>query len=164
MRIPELLLITLLLATTASAAGIGVTPAELNFNIEKGKTQQHELTVYNLENNEVELDVTSDSDFLKFSHGASISANGKEKITVEADAKKLRQGSYSKNIRITTSSPAKGVRLNLGTAVKASISVFTTNKNSVAVGILTSAAIVLSGLLAYFAATRLSRTFSAQKA
>lgn len=164
MKISALLFITLLLATTTSAAGIGVAPAELSFSVEKDKTQQRELTVYNLENNEVELDVTSDSPALKFNHSGSIGASGKEKITIEADAKRLKEGSHSSAIYITTKTPASGVRLNLGTAVKADINVFTTVKTNAIIGVMTSSAIVLLGLLTYLASRRLNRAFAAQKA
>lgn len=164
MRIPELLLITLMLATTASAAGIGVAPAELSFSVEKGKTQQRELTVYNLEGNDVGIEVTGDSPALKFYHSGSIGANAKEKITVEADAKRLKEGSHSSAIYVTAKSPASGVRLNLGTAVKADINVFTVIKTNAIIGIMTSAAIVLLGLLIYLAAMRLNTAFRAQKA
>ncbi len=164
MRIPEALLIMLLLATTASASGIGVTPAELSFNIEKGKTQQRELAVYNLGDSAFELDVTSDSDFLRFSHTGRISANGKGKVVVEADAKKLKEGVRSGSIYITAGSQSSGVRLNLGTAVKANVEVFTLKKTSAVTGTITSSAIVLFGLLAYLAAERLRGYFASQKA
>ncbi len=164
MKTALFLLITLLLAATASAAGIGAAPAELNFNIEKGKTQQRELTVYNLEDAEVELEVASDSDFLKFSHAGSVNANGKMEVVVEAETKKLKQGSYSQHIYVTSKSRVPGLRLNLGTAVRANVEVFSTRKTNAATGAITSSAIVLFGLLAYLAAERLRGYLASQKA
>ncbi len=164
MKIGALLFIMLLLATAASAAGIGVAPAELRFSVEKGKAQQRELTVYNLEDNDVDIEVTGDSPALKFHHRGGIGAGGKEKITVEVDAKRLKEGSKKGTIYITAKSPASGVRLNLGTAVKADINVFATPKTNAIIGVITSASIVLLGLLMYFAATRLNRAFATQKA
>ncbi len=164
MKTALFLLITLLLSATASAAGIGAAPAEINFSVEKGKSQQRELAVYNLGDSAFEIDVTSDSDFLSFRHAGSVSASGKRKVVVEADAKKLRQGSYSRNIYITSKSRVPGVRLNLGTAVKANIEVFSTRKTNAATGTITSSAIVLFGLLAYIAAERLRSHLASQKA
>ncbi len=164
MKLTLLFLLSLLLSTAATAAGIGVAPAELSFNIEKGKTQQRQLTVYNLENGEVELEAASDSDFLKVYHSGSIGANAREKITVEANAKGLKKGSYNGSIYVTAKNQGSGVRLNLGTAVKAHVNVFTTRETSAIIGLITSASIVLAGLLAYFAATRLNMIFTSQKA
>ncbi len=164
MKTALFLFITLLLAATASAAGVGVAPAEINFSVEKGKIQQRELAVYNLGDSAFELDVTSDSDFLRFYHAGSIGANGKQKVTVEADAKRLKEGSYSRKIYITTANPAGGVRLNLGTEIMANIEVFSTRKTNAATGAITSSAIVLFGLLAYLAAQLLRSYLASQKA
>ena len=164
MKLTLLLLLLLLLSPSATAAGIGTAPAEINFSVEKGKTQQRELVVYNLGDSAFELDVTSDSDSLSFSHAGSIIANGKGKLVVEADAKKLKQGNYSQNVYVTSKSRVPGVMLSLGTAVKANIEVFTTRKTNAETGAITSTAVVIFGLLAYLAAERLKGYLTSQKA
>ncbi len=155
MKTFALLLLILLFAAEASAAGIGAAPAELNFNVEKGKVQQRELTIYNLADKETNFEIATDSDFLRFHGSNSVDANGRQKIIVEADAKKLKEGSYTGTVYVTASSGASGVRLSTGTAIKTSVAVFELRKASVAVGIMVSTIIVVAGLLAYAVAERL---------
>ncbi|MBS3133064.1 hypothetical protein J4470_02960 [Candidatus Woesearchaeota archaeon] len=141
------------LVISVEAAGIGVAPAELSFNIEKGKSQQKELTLYNLEDRETEFEVRGNADFLEFYHNGIIEPFGNEKITVKANAANLKEGNYGKNIYIIASSSDSGVSLKLGAAVKANVNVFTNSATNFLTGIITSASIVAAGLLAYLAAS-----------
>jgi len=77
-----LFFIFLILSVNVTAAGIGVAPAELNFNVENGKKQQKEITIYNLEDKEVQFEVQSNGDFLDFYHNGIIDGSGMEKILV----------------------------------------------------------------------------------
>ncbi|MAG15478.1 hypothetical protein CMO88_00280 [Candidatus Woesearchaeota archaeon] len=159
-----LFFILLITVMEANAAGIGIAPAELNFNLEKGKKQQKELTVYNLENHEVDFNVYSNANFLEFSYNGIVEGNGMEKIIVEANAEKLKEGQYEKHIYITASNGASGIKLNLGTAVKVNVQVFKINKLNTIVGILTTFAIIVLGMLAYLTATKIKLSEIIRKA
>lgn len=150
MKIILLLFFSLfLVADAANAIGVGVAPSELNFNIQKGKIQQKELTVYNLEDTETEFEVRSNADYLEFYHSGIIAAASSEKIIVEADASNLKEGTYEEDIYITMTHGASGVRLNLGTVIKTRITIFTIDRTNLLVGIMTSISIVVMGLLIY---------------
>jgi len=152
-----LLFLFLLSVITANAVGIGVAPAELNFKIEKGKSQQKELTIYNLGDKETEFEVRSNADFMEFYHNGIIAAFGNEKIIVEAIAKNLKEGNYAENIYITSSNGASGVHFNLGTAVKANVEVFKVDKTNLLTGIITFVAVLVVGLLFYLTMTKANR-------
>ncbi|MBI2663859.1 hypothetical protein HYX10_00770 [Candidatus Woesearchaeota archaeon] len=145
-----LMLVFLLCAIEVSAAGIGVAPAELNFNLEKGNKQQKELTIYSLEDHRINFQVSSDAEFLRFYHSGIVEGSGSEKIIVELDSGRMKAGEHEETIYITSSNGAAGVKLNLGTAVKANANVADANKLNAAAGIITSLTIVMAGLLLYF--------------
>ncbi len=151
MKPATFLLAFLLLASCVAAAGIGVTPAELSFNIEKGKRQQRELTVYNLDDKELEFEAQSDAAFIQFYHEGVIEPESGSKITVEADATKLKTGKHTATIYITTKSNNQGVGIRVGTAIEATVEVFSHNEPNFLVGILISVMIVASGLAIYSA-------------
>jgi len=162
MRLFLLFFILLVFVVEVSAAGIGVAPAELNFNVEKGKKQQKEMTVYNLEDSEVHFDVYSKANFLEFFHNGIIEGSGMEKIIVEVNANKLKEGTYKESIYVTASNGASGIKLNLGTAVKVSVHVFTVDKVNMIVGILTSITIIVLGMLIYLT-TAINKIFTLLK-
>jgi len=151
MKIFLLGIFLLILVVEVSAIGIGGAPAELNFNIEKGKSQKKELTVYNLEDMEAEFEVNSNAKFLQFYHNGIIEAVGAEKIIVEAITENLKEGNYEENIYITSSNSASGLKFNLGAAIKTNVKVFTIAKTNVLTGVITSITIVVVGLMIYFA-------------
>jgi hypothetical protein len=97
-----LFFILLITVMEANAAGIGIAPAELNFNLEKGKKQQKELTVYNLENHEVDFNVYSNANFLEFSYNGIVEGNGMEKIIVEANAETHLHNCFKRSFRNKT--------------------------------------------------------------
>ena len=150
MKIILLLFFSLFFAVdVVSAVSIGVAPAELNFNLQKGKVQQKELTVYNLEDKETEFEVRSNADYLEFYHNGIIAAASSEKIIVEADAGNLKEGTYEEDIYVTMTNGASGVRFSLGTVIKTQITIFTIDRTNLFVGIMTSIGIVAGGLLIY---------------
>ena len=159
-----LLFAFLMLATGASATGIGVVPAELDFELEKGEKSGKTLTVYNLGSEIIELEVNSPADHLRFYHNLTVPANGNEKIFVEVLTGDLGGGNYTNSVYVTTRNSAEGVKFNLGAAVKVSVNVINSTKANPVIGILVSTTILLTGILAYFAATRLPRIFSGWKA
>lgn len=153
-----------MLATDADAMGMGVVPAELDFQMEKGQKLRKTLTVHNLAEESIEVEVRSPADYLKFYHNAAVPANATGKIMVEAVTENLDEGDYQTSIYVTTRNKAAGVKFNLGAAVKANVTVINVSKASPAIGILISTTILLAGMLVYFAVTRLSGFFSAEKA
>ena len=159
MKIFFLFLFLVILGVNVHAAGIGVVPAELNFEIEKGKNQQKELTLYNLENNEMKFEVNSNSDYLQFRHDGHVRPNEDSKITVEVISDNLDEGTYSEYVYVTTSNSASGVKFNLGAAVKTSVHVYDASKPDRLVGILISIAIVVFGVILYFTSTNLNKIF-----
>jgi len=154
MKLFLLLFFSLIFITEVKAAGIGIAPGELNFNVERGRTQQKELTIYNLENQEIEFEVSSSADFLEFYHNGILEASGVDKIIVEAATGNLKEGSYNELIYITSSNGASGVKLDLGVAVKANVLVYSTEKANTFFGLIISISIVFVGLLIYFLATK----------
>ena len=154
----------LMLAADANATGIGVVPAELDFELEEGERLQKTLTVYNLGEEAIEFEVSSPAGYLQFYHNDSVSANGTEKITVEAVTAGLEEGNHLTTIYVMTVNGGAGVKFNLGTAVKAGVTVINPSRINPVIGVLISLTIVVVGMLVYFAVTRLPDLFSAGKA
>lgn len=158
------LLLFLLAAATVDAAGIGVAPSELHFSVLEGRTQERELTVYNLNMAGATISAESSSDFVSIEKTAALEAGSSAKLAVEADASSLKPGNHEATIYLTTAGSAGGVALNIGTAVKATLSVIPLSRASILVGLFTSAAVVIAGLGLYFASLRAIRLLRPAKA
>ena len=158
-----LLFLFLALATGADAAGIGIVPGELSFETEKGREIQKALTLYNLGSEPIEVEVSSPADYLRFYHNPAVPANGTGKIIVETLTADLEEGNHLTSVYVTSRNKAEGVNFNLGAAVKVSVNVINSSKADPVIGVLISFTILATGILAYFAATRLPGIFSEGK-
>ena len=150
----------LVFAIEVAATGIGAAPAELQFSVEKGRRQQKELTLYNLDERSIEFEVRSGSGFLEFYHNGTAEPLGAEKIIVEANAEKLKEGTHTGTVYITTAGNPGGVALSIGAAIKVTVSVFSRNKTSFLTGVMTTFLIVAAGLAIYYSSARAHRAIA----
>jgi len=93
-------LIFLILLPTVNA--LAITPTNLDFGIiERGETIERELMVFNNLNENVDIKLTSDSDFISFNENEfSLDLTNKKLVTIKAEPY-LSDGNYSNLIYIT---------------------------------------------------------------
>jgi len=152
-----ILLVFLLISMNVQAAGIGVSPSELVFNIEKGKKQQREVMVYNLEDATVNVQVNSDSPYLEFYYNGVIEGQGNDLVVIEVDGTDLKEGNHSGTVYITAAGQGSGVLLSVGAAVKTRVNVFQTEKIDWRMGLLTTLAVFAGGMLLFLLIVKFSR-------
>ncbi len=145
---------------SAIAAGFGVSPSSLEFTVEKGSEASRQLTIYNT-GADAQFAAISGNPAVTVAPGTAMVGESKSVVaTVTATGKKLGKSSGEILISFTPEGSSAGneVLFSLGTRVGVSLNVVESAMHSANffVGILTSAAIVVSGLSAYLALRRKS--------
>jgi len=151
------LMIFLLVCMNVQAAGIGVSPSEVVFNLEKGKKQQREIIVYNLEDSPIQVEVDSDRKYLDFYHNGEIEGQGYDIILIEADGAMLEEGNHSGIVYITVAGQGSGVMLRVGAAVKTTVNVIQTEKVNWRMGLLTTLLVFVTGMFLFLLIIKFSR-------
>lgn len=143
---------------TASAAGFGVSPSNINFVVEKGSSASRQLIIYNT-GAYAQFTAISDDPAIAVEPSSGALGEGKAAaITVTASAK--NPGRSASEILVSlvhgSGNPDREVRLALGTRVGVSLSVVESALQSAnpVVGMLVSAGMVVAGLSAYLALRR----------
>jgi hypothetical protein len=137
--------IFLLLIETASAQGIGIAPARLEFSGEKDSIAERQIIIYNPSEEEMRFSI--EGPFLFSEKSGLIGAGGSRKIVASTQ---LKEDQTSK-ITIVSESGDEGITLNTGVAIDAVISVLREAKDAKkVVGPIISASIVALGLAGFF--------------
>ncbi|MFH1399220.1 MAG: hypothetical protein ABIG95_03850 [Candidatus Woesearchaeota archaeon] len=116
----------LLLLPTATAAGIGVSPSWLSFELLRGQHAKAELTLFNPTEQPTRFEISSDSNWFHFSPSAAVIPPF-SRIPVSVLLKPTQESAnkeYNPLIIITVlSDQPDAVKFNLGTAVKTKINI-----------------------------------------
>ncbi|MCP3684239.1 MAG: hypothetical protein GY861_16285 [bacterium] len=135
----------LILSETACAQGIGVSPNSVDFQITE-RFDKKQIIIYNPNHENTSFNISA-SDWFHFSEqNGEIAAESSKKIIVKAKPpSSTRNGDYTESIHINFFTPNDKLSIQLGTAVKAAITI-TRSKIS---GPLISLTIIIAGLAIY---------------
>lgn len=150
----------------ASAAGFGVSPSSIGFIVEKGSSASRQLIIYNTGPVAQFTAASGDSAIAVEPGSGAIGEGSTAAIIVTATGR--NPGKSASEILVSlvhgSGNPDSEVRLSLGTRVGVSLAVVKSAAHSASflVGMLTSSAIVVSGLSAYLALRRKSALLPAR--
>ncbi|MFH1181986.1 MAG: hypothetical protein V1702_03435 [Candidatus Woesearchaeota archaeon] len=152
----QLSLIFFIFIEIASAQGIGVAPARLEFSGEEHSIAERQFIIYNP--SEEEMHFSIEGPFLFSEKIGLIEAGGSRKIIASAQLQK----DESTKITIVADGGKEGITLNTGVAIEAVISVLRETKDmKKVIGPIISASIVAVGLgiFGIFGGLRKNRKF-----
>ncbi|MBN2454032.1 hypothetical protein JXB11_00650 [Candidatus Woesearchaeota archaeon] len=144
-----LIFLFLMLADSAAAVGIGVSPDKLTYSGSEGELIQRQFTIYNPSDSEIFFSISADEIFSFSESRFLIDAGGSRKITATA---KIPEKSQSSKVSILAKNGAGGIALNTAVAIGAELLVEEEEKGmKKVIGPVISASIVGVGLAAYAA-------------
>lgn len=140
---------------TASAAGFGVSPSNINFVVEKGSSASRQLIIYNTGADAQFTAISDDPAIAVEPSSGALGEGNAAAIRVTAAGKKAGKSSSEILISLVhvSTNADREVRLALGTRVGVSLAVIESAVQSANffVGLLISAGVVVAGLSAYLA-------------
>jgi hypothetical protein len=145
----------LVAAASVSASGIGVSPAELAFEIVEGEVQRKQVMLYNLQEGDAAFSVYGGKMVSFLPASGVVEGRGSVAVVVEMNAADVSSGAYEDAFTAALAPDAGGVSLAVGSQVPVRITVTEAGGVNMLVGVLLMLVIVAVGVAGYAVMVRM---------
>jgi hypothetical protein len=139
----------LVVATGVAAAGVGVSPAELSFELSEGEVQQKQVVLYNLQEGDAAFSVYGGKMVSFLPASGVVEGRGSVAVVVEMNAADVSSGAYEDAFTAALAPDAGGVSLAVGSQVPVHVRVIDAGGVNFFVGVLLMLTIVAVGVGLY---------------